>query len=134
MGRLSLCGFAFVLTFSDASGQTPARSMWTLVRQAKESVPFLKQRLRPKAEVDAKKIMELLADLESSQFAVRKEAASALEEMGDLAEPALKQALTRKPSWPDTVRRKVDGGPSQRYIGRQRACGPRQSPRFAIAE
>src|SRR5438093_8629781 len=74
------------------------RSIWTLVRQARQGVPFIKERLRPVAAVDPKQTTQLLADLDSNRFAARLKAANALEALGKLAEPALRQALSNKPS------------------------------------
>jgi RNA polymerase sigma factor (sigma-70 family) len=72
-----------------------------------EAVALLKERLRPSAAVDAKRVDQLLADLDSDEFAVRETAARELEGLGEGAEPALRQALAGRPS--AEVRRRVEG-------------------------
>jgi len=47
-----------------------------------------------------------LADLDSSQFQVRKQAQVALEQLGELAEPALRQTLAHRPTL--EVRQRVE--------------------------
>ncbi len=59
---------------------------------------FLKERLRPAAASDPKKIARLIADLDQDDFAARESATKQLSELGDLAEPALRAALNDKPS------------------------------------
>jgi RNA polymerase sigma factor (sigma-70 family) len=54
--------------------------------------------LQATAPVPAKRLQQLLADLESDQFAVREKAAQALTELGELAEPELRKLLDSKPA------------------------------------
>jgi RNA polymerase sigma factor (sigma-70 family) len=72
-----------------------------------EAVALLKERLRPAAEADAKRVDRLLADLDSDEFAVRETAAKELEGLAEGAEPALRRALAGRPS--AEVRRRVEG-------------------------
>jgi HEAT repeat protein len=44
------------------------------------------------------RLRRLLTDLDSARFAVRARAQAGLEALGDLAEPALRQALANKPN------------------------------------
>src|SRR5207249_2756858 len=74
---------------------------------ARQGVPFIKERLRPVAAVDPKQTTQLLADLDSNRFAARLKAANALEALGELAEPALRQALSNKPSL--EMRQRLEG-------------------------
>lgn len=71
------------------------------------SLPFLADHLRPVAGVDAKRVAQLLADLDSEQFAVRDTAAKELAQMGEQIEPALRRVLEGKPSL--EVRQRVQG-------------------------
>jgi RNA polymerase sigma factor (sigma-70 family) len=74
------------------------RAAQTLLGAGGQAVGFLKERLRPAAAIDGKRIDRLLADLDSDQFEVREKAARELEELGDGVEPALRKALAGRPS------------------------------------
>jgi hypothetical protein len=94
--------------WADLAGADAARAFrarGALASSPEEAVALLKGRLRPARAADAQRLRRLLADLESEQFAVREKAQADLEELGDLAEPALRQALADKP--PLEVRRRV---------------------------
>jgi WD40 repeat protein len=81
------------------------RARGALALSPEETVLFLKEHLHPAQPADAERLRHLLAELESEQFAVREKAQKTLEELGDLAEPALRQTLTNKPML--EVRRRV---------------------------
>lgn len=68
-----------------------------LLSTTPQSVAFLKDRLRP-ATIDDRRTARCLANLESDQFTVREQATQELEELADLAEPAMRQVLAQKPS------------------------------------
>jgi len=82
------------------------RAMASLSRTDGAPVDFLQQHLKPEAGVDPKRMTQLLADLESTQFAARQQAEAELEKLGELAEPDLKKLLDGKPTL-DT-RQRVD--------------------------
>jgi hypothetical protein len=63
-----------------------------------QAVALLKDRLRPATPADPKRLSRLVADLDSERFAVRRQAQSELEELGELAESALRKALVGDPS------------------------------------
>jgi WD40 repeat protein len=63
-----------------------------------QAVPLLKDRLRPATPADPQRLAHLLADLGSDRFELRRQAQSELEELGELAEPALRKALAGTPS------------------------------------
>jgi WD40 repeat protein len=71
------------------------------------ALPLLRERLKPAPAPDAERLRRLLADLGSARFAVREQARKDLEEVGAPAEPALRQALKRKP--PLEVERRIQG-------------------------
>lgn len=73
------------------------RAIWKLAFGSKESVPFIRENLRPIASVDARKIAQFIADLDSDRFETRERATQQLEKLAELAEPALRQALRDKP-------------------------------------
>jgi RNA polymerase sigma factor (sigma-70 family) len=95
------------------------RARWALAAVPEETLPLLKQRLHPAQAADMQRLSQLLADLDSDRFAVREKAQADLEELGDLAAPALRQTLTGKPTL--EVRRRV-----QAVLGRLR--GPVRQP------
>ena len=55
-------------------GEKASRAMQAFTARPKEAVGFFKARLRPIPTVDPKRLSQLLADLQSSQFAVRQRA------------------------------------------------------------
>src|SRR5262249_55315026 len=65
---------------------------------SKTAVPFLKERLRPAEPADPERIRQLIADLDSQQFAAREAASKELTSLGAEAEPALRAALKGSPS------------------------------------
>jgi hypothetical protein len=81
------------------------RARWALALAPEEALPLLKDRLRPARAADAQRLRRWLADLDAEQFDVREKAQAALEELGELAEPALQEALANKPT--PEVRRRV---------------------------
>jgi RNA polymerase sigma factor (sigma-70 family) len=83
------------------------RAMRVLAATPGQALPLLRERLRPVVRPEAQQVKRLLADLDSDPFAVRQQAARELEELGELAEPALRQALEGRPS--AEVRRRIEG-------------------------
>jgi hypothetical protein len=82
--------------WADLAGADAARAYratGALAASPGEAVPFLRERLRPAALPEARRLAKLIADLDSDQFAVRDKAAGELEKLGELAAPALKEAL-----------------------------------------
>jgi RNA polymerase sigma factor (sigma-70 family) len=63
------------------------------------SVPFLRERLKPKeAGPDEKKLKQLIADLDADEFDKREAATKELQQLGRAAEGALRAALAGTPS------------------------------------
>ncbi|HYT89460.1 MAG TPA: WD40 repeat domain-containing protein, partial [Gemmataceae bacterium] len=83
------------------------RARGALARSPAEAVALLKDRLRRAQPADAQHLHQLLADLGSERFTVRDKAQAALEKLGELAEGALRQALTTNPTL--EVRRRLEG-------------------------
>jgi WD40 repeat protein len=73
----------------------------------KQSVAFLDSRLKPMSPADPKRLVQLLADLDSPLFATRAKASKELASLQELAEPALRKALTAKQSL--EVRLRIEG-------------------------
>jgi HEAT repeat protein len=77
------------LTSSDAA--RGHRAMGRLAGSPRQALALFAERLRPAAAVPPERLARLIADLGSESFAVRQRAARALEELGDLATPALRR-------------------------------------------
>jgi hypothetical protein len=73
------------------------RAIWILAAAAPQSLPFLKEHLRPVSPVEARTVSRWVADLDHEQFAKRQHATEQLEKIGELAEPSLRQVLQTKP-------------------------------------
>jgi HEAT repeat protein len=82
------------------------RAVRALVAAPDKTLPLLRRQLGPATAPDPKQLARLIADLDDDQFEVREKATRALEELGSLARPALRQALETKPS--AEVRRRLD--------------------------
>jgi WD40 repeat protein len=82
-------------------------AIWSLIHAAKDSVPFLKTRLRPAPRPDGKQVERLLNALDSGEFRIRSKAESELEGLGDLVLIDLKAAL--KQNNPVEKRRRLEG-------------------------
>jgi RNA polymerase sigma factor (sigma-70 family) len=81
------------------------KALWALVRSGTQALAFLQARLRPAKAADARQVAALLVDLDSEVFARREQAAHALEELGEAAEKALRDALAADPNL--EVRRRI---------------------------
>jgi RNA polymerase sigma factor (sigma-70 family) len=95
-GRAELEALWADLTSADA--RKAHQAVWELAAAPEQTVPFLKENLRPAAEVDPQRVRTRIADLDSDQFAVRAAALKELEEAADQTEPELRKALEAKPS------------------------------------
>jgi WD40 repeat protein len=83
------------------------RAIWALTTAPEQVLPLLRKGLKPVAPPDANRLARLLADLDSKNFAVRKQAAAELEQLAELVEPALRRALAEKPTL--EVARQLEG-------------------------
>jgi WD40 repeat protein len=77
----------------------------TLVASPKGAVALLAERLKRPDAADAKQVARWIADLDDDNFDVREKAAAELAKIGELARPALEEALKKRPS--AEVRRRV---------------------------
>jgi hypothetical protein len=73
-------------------------AIWKLVLSPKESVPLLREKLRPAAPVDGTLISRRVAELDDDDFQVREKAMQDLETVGEAARTALEKALAGSPS------------------------------------
>jgi WD40 repeat protein len=86
----------------DLAAEDASRA-WTAIgalsSAPEHAVAYLNGRLTPAAPPpDAKRVARMILDLGSSNFQQRAKAARELEDLGDVAEPALQKALQRNPS------------------------------------
>jgi RNA polymerase sigma factor (sigma-70 family) len=72
------------------------RAIWQF-SDARGAAAFLRGKIPPVKAPAAKRLQQLIADLDSDQFAVRQAASEVLARLGDLAVPALRKALAAKP-------------------------------------
>jgi len=87
-------------------GVNAGEAVRLLTLGAAQSVPFLKKALRPAVAPDEKIVAQLIANLDSQEFNVRKQATAELEKLGELAFPALRRALQAQP--PLEARRRLE--------------------------
>jgi RNA polymerase sigma factor (sigma-70 family) len=82
------------------------RAMGSLTVRSDQSLPFFEKRLLPATAADAKEIARLITDLDHERFQVREKARYRLEHLGELAGPALREALKKGP--PEEARRRLE--------------------------
>jgi WD40 repeat protein len=94
LSELKSC-WADLISDDAAEGDQAIR---TLTRGAKDSIPFLAERLQPILPADPKRVARLIEELDDDQFSVRQKATDELDQLGEVVEPALRRALANKPS------------------------------------
>jgi hypothetical protein len=86
--------------WSDLNGADAARAYRAVIALANspdQGVELLRRHLKPAAPVDTRRVAQLLAQLDSEQFAAREQAMRELEKLGDQAVPPLQAALDGNP-------------------------------------
>jgi RNA polymerase sigma factor (sigma-70 family) len=96
LGPKELEGLWTDLAGEDA--QKAHRAVWALAEAPRQSLPFIKERLRPRPQPDMDRIGRWIADLDSGSFTLRKKASTELEKMRAWTEPALRKTLAGSPS------------------------------------
>jgi hypothetical protein len=86
---------------------TAERVMAQLAARSLQTVPFLRERLRPVSVPDPCRVARWLSELDSDAFATRERATQELEKLAEVAEPALNEALGKSPSL--EARRRIKG-------------------------
>jgi hypothetical protein len=74
------------------------QAILTLQAAPRQAMPLLRARLKPVTEPGPKELQQLVANLDSNQFALRMNADSELEKLGALADEALKKGLAAGPA------------------------------------
>jgi RNA polymerase sigma factor (sigma-70 family) len=95
--------------WADLAGADAAQAyqaIWTLAAAPEQSLSLLRWQLLPVPAVDARRIDELIADLDNDLFAVREKATAELEKLAGVVEAALRQRLHRSPS--PEMRRRIE--------------------------
>ncbi len=107
-----------------ADASRARRALWRLVAAPVDTIPALRERLRPVTGADPQLVARLLADLDSDDFTSRAQATKGLQKLGEAALPALRKALSARPS--PELRRRVEelleqltGGSSQKLYERR---------------
>ncbi len=74
-------------------GAEAHRAIWALVAQPAQALPLLRAALKPVAPVDPARLAKLVKQLDDDAFAVRERATEELEEIGEPAAKALREAV-----------------------------------------
>lgn len=86
--------------------QKAYQAIWALATAPTQAISLLEKKLKPVRPIDRLQVQRLIADLDSDLFATRNEAFHQLEKLHELAEPALRDTLSKQPSL--EVRRVVE--------------------------
>jgi RNA polymerase sigma factor (sigma-70 family) len=89
------------LLWADLAGADAAkawRAVWRMAEAPKDTLPLLRQRVRPYPTAPADVTRKLLVELDGDSFEQREAAVKRLKELGLQAEPALRAALRAQPS------------------------------------
>jgi WD40 repeat protein len=81
-----------------ASAVRAHKALGQLVARPGQAVELLRDRLQPAPQADPQQIAAHIQDLNDTRYAVRQKASQELEEAGELAEPALRDALRNNPT------------------------------------
>jgi WD domain, G-beta repeat len=91
-----LDGFWRDLASNDAT--KAFKAIWALTVTPRETVVFIRKRLRPVALEDPRRLERLVIDLGSDRFTAREQATRELQALAELAEPTLRRGLGRQPT------------------------------------
>jgi RNA polymerase sigma factor (sigma-70 family) len=91
---------------ASADARTADRAAWALTEDPRSALAILRERLRPMPAPDARRLAQLLTDLDSERFGVREQAMQELERFEGAARAGLVQALQKEPS--AELRRRIE--------------------------
>jgi WD40 repeat protein len=83
---------------ANTDGKRAVQALWDLVADPEQAVPLLRQRIKPAPAADAKRVEQLIRDLDSEDFETRTKATEELEKLVESVEPVLRKKLADKPS------------------------------------
>lgn len=95
--------------WADLAGQDAAKAyvaICALAERPEQAVTLLESHLKPIPAPDARKVVSLIKDLDSSKFSEREKAMKELRLLGVLAGPALREARKNKPTL--EAKRRID--------------------------
>ncbi len=101
---------AWQALWEDLAKDDAAKAYAAMVKMSADgptTLAALKKRLCPVRPVDPERLAQLLKDLDSDEFTVRESASHELEKLGDVARPAMRQALARRGA-PLELRRRLE--------------------------
>jgi len=78
-------------------GPRAYQAVWDMI-DSPQAVRFLEKRLRSIPAADENRISRLIGQLDDGRFSIRQQAAQELEKLGELASPALRRTLEKKPT------------------------------------
>ncbi|HEX5269768.1 MAG TPA: hypothetical protein VFW33_04735, partial [Gemmataceae bacterium] len=81
-----------------SGGATAYAALWKLARSPKQSLPLLRDRLKPAKLADATNVPRWVAEMDDDEFTVREKATQNLRGVGEAARPALEKAAKESPS------------------------------------
>jgi WD40 repeat protein len=96
--------------WADLGEPDPSRAysaIWALAATPEKAAGLIRDRLQPAAALDRKRIRELIAALDRSEFAAREAAFKELERLAEDVKPMLRQALQERPTLEQ--RRRLEG-------------------------
>ena len=85
-------------TLADKDAAKAHWAMRRLIAAPAEALAQLSPRLKPAVGVDQRRTERCIADLDADEFAVREKAARELQQLDELAEPAIRKALESRPT------------------------------------
>jgi len=83
---------------ASADAKAAYQAIAALAAAPGQAVPFLGEKLKPAAAPGPKLVAQLIADLDSKNFAARQKATAALENLAELVVPQLRAALAKQPT------------------------------------
>jgi WD40 repeat protein len=87
--------------WNDLAGDDASRAWQAMAAFAtapKQTIPWLQAQLQPALAIDRKEVKRLIRNLDSNEFATRRQAAQELEKLGELGESTLRAKLIQQPS------------------------------------
>jgi WD40 repeat protein len=82
----------------EGDAATAYRAMWTLTTAPQRVLPLLRQILKPVPVIPAERLNQLMADLDSDSFHVRKKAGKELDALGGAVDGFLRRQLKARPT------------------------------------